>query len=159
MALSIRTQIVKDLAAALRNISIANGHSFDCREVYELMPNEATLDSQTAQPCIFIWGGVEECSLNEWVDGVQRSLDIHLVVSGQTCYSAAEVGSEMATDVEQVLLSGTPWSVGGALVNLVPYQVMVAVSEVSEFQPGAYLQFVANYSTEINNSRVPYVKT
>ena len=123
------------------------------------MPNEATLDSQTAQPCIFIWGGVEESTLNEWVDGVQRSLDIHLVVSGQTCYSAAEVGSEMAADIEQVLLSGTPWSIGGASVNLVPYQTIVAVSEVDEFAPGAYMQFIANYSTEINASRVPYVKS
>jgi hypothetical protein len=159
MALSIRTQIVKDLAAALRNISVANGHSFNCREVYELMPNEATLDSQTAQPCIFIWGGVEEENLNTWVDGVQSELDIHLVISGQTCYSAAEVGAEMAADVKQVLLSGTPWSIGGASVDLVPYQTMVAVSEVDEFQPGAYVQFVARFSTVLGNPREAYVKS
>lgn len=159
MALSIRTQTIKDLATALRGISEANGHSFTCREVYQLMPNEATLDSQTAQPCIFIWGGVEEENLNTWVDGVESELDIHLVVSGQTCYSAGEVGAEMAADVKQVLLSGTPWSIGGALVNVVPYQTIVAVSEVDEFQPGAYLQFIARYSTVLGNPREGYVKS
>ena len=159
MALSIRTQIINSLATALEGISPASGHSFTCREVYKLMPNEATLDTQTALPCIFIWGGVEAEDMNTWVDGVQAELDIHLVISGQTCYSAAEVGSEMAADVKQVLLSGTPWSIGGANVDVVPYQTIVAVSEVDEFQPGAYLQFIARYSTVLGNPREAYNKS
>lgn len=158
MATSIVTQIVPFLAALLRTeITIANGASFDSRQVFEVMPNDATLDNEALQPCIFIWRGVEGKTLNEHIGGIDSELDIHIVVSGQSCYSAGDVGAEMASDVDRVLMAGTPFDVGGALVNIEPVSCTVAVSDIDLFQPGAYSQYLAKFCCSIEDPKVPWL--
>lgn len=156
MAEAVRTLIVNGIADQLRTITEANGYTFTVNFVDTVMPNETNLDALDIQPCIFIWGGVEEKSMTEWDGAVQNELDIHIVVSGKTCYAATAKGTEMLADIEQCLLSGTPWDFGGALVDLVPVNTTVAQSDVNEFQPGGYTQYLARYSTFIGNPRSPY---
>lgn len=157
MTLAIRTQIIKSLAVELAGLTEANGYSFTTRAVYTQMPNDALIETNAIQPCIFIWPGQSNTSLTEFIDGVDTELDLHIVVSGQKCYSAQEVGAEMAADIEQLLLSSDPRSIGGALVRVEPVSSFIAVSDVDEFQPGAYIQYVAHFTTVVGNPRVAFV--
>lgn len=157
MALAIRTQIVKSLAAELATMTVASGYSFTPRAVYTLMPNDLLLDGQSPQPCIFIWPGQSAASLTEYIGGVAVELDLHIVVSGQKCYSAQEVGAEMAADVEKLFLSADPRSIGGALVRLEPYSATISVSDIEEYQPGFYGQYVAYFCTQIGDPRTAFV--